>query len=139
MMMTDSGMGARIVPQHHDNHAPMRLSERLRRLAPYFAPSRFGFALAIVGTIVAAATEPLIPALMQPLLDRGFQQGGLPLWLVPVVVIGIFAVRGIAGFVAQYGLSWAANARRRVDAAGACSASSCRRSRRCSRPIRRAA
>jgi subfamily B ATP-binding cassette protein MsbA len=86
----------------------MRLSERLRRLAPYFAPSRFGFALAIGGTVVAAATEPLIPALLQPLLDRGFQGGALPLWLVPVTVIGVFAVRGVAGFVAQYGLSWGA-------------------------------
>lgn len=86
----------------------MSLAARLRRLAPYFAPSRAGFIVAILGTVVAAATEPLIPALMQPLLDQGFQAGRLPLWVVPVAVIGIFVVRGVAGFVAQYGLSWAA-------------------------------
>ena len=84
------------------------LVSRLRPLRPYFGAGRWGFIVAIIGTLVAAATEPLIPALMQPLLDRGFQQDSLPLWLVPVVVIGIFAVRGIAGFSAQYGLSWAA-------------------------------
>ncbi len=84
------------------------LRSRLKRLAPYTAASRWGFVVAIAGTIVAAATEPLIPALMQPLLDRGFRGDGLPLWLVPVAVIGIFALRGSAGFVAQFGLSRAA-------------------------------
>ena len=33
----------------------------------------------------------------------------MPLWLIPLAVIGIFAVRSAAGFVAQYGLSWTAN------------------------------
>jgi ATP-binding cassette, subfamily B, bacterial MsbA len=85
------------------------LKVRLRRIAPFFAESHLGFALVIVGAVVGAATEPLIPALMQPLLDSGFKAGTLPLWLVPVAIIGIFAVRGFAGFIAQYGLSWAAS------------------------------
>jgi subfamily B ATP-binding cassette protein MsbA len=85
------------------------LKVRLRRIAPYFAESRMGFALVVVGALVGAATEPLIPALMQPLLDSGFKAGTLPLWLIPVAIIGLFAVRGLAGFVAQYGLSWAAS------------------------------
>lgn len=83
--------------------------QRLARLWPYFMHGRWGFALAITGAIVGAATEPMIPALMQPLLDRGFQGRELPLWLVPVTIVGLFAVRGLAGFVAQYGLAWAAN------------------------------
>ena len=66
-------------------------------------------ALAFAGAAIAAATEPAIPALMKPLLDAGFQQGALPLWLVPVAIIGLFALRGCAGFMAQYGLAWAAN------------------------------
>ncbi len=86
---------------------PLKL--RLRRIAPFFAESHLGFALVIVGAVIGAATEPLIPALMQPLLDSGFKAGTLPLWLVPVAIIGIFAVRGLAGFIAQYGLSWAAS------------------------------
>ena len=68
-----------------------------------------GLALAFAGAAIAAATEPAIPALMKPLLDAGFQQGALPLWLVPVAIIGLFALRGCAGFMAQYGLAWAAN------------------------------
>ncbi len=83
--------------------------QRLRRLAPYFAGTRRGFVLVVVGAAVAAATEPMIPALLKPLLDSGFKAGTLNLWLVPLAVIGLFVVRGLAGFVAQYGLTWSAN------------------------------
>jgi ATP-binding cassette, subfamily B, bacterial MsbA len=84
------------------------LRQRIARIAPYFRDSRGGFAAAIAGAVVGAATEPMIPALLQPLLDRGFSgTGGLPLWLIPVVVISLFLVRGAAGFVAQYALSMA--------------------------------
>ncbi|MEO7337349.1 MAG: ABC transporter transmembrane domain-containing protein, partial [Caldimonas sp.] len=82
---------------------------RMQRIAPYFAGTRMGFVMVIVGAIVAAATEPAIPALLKPLLDSGFKAGTLKLWLVPVAIIGIFVVRGLAGFIAQYGLSWSAN------------------------------
>jgi subfamily B ATP-binding cassette protein MsbA len=94
-------------PLHHDF---MRtLLQRLARIAPYFRDSRAGFGVAMLAAVIVAATEPMIPALMQPLLDRGFGANGLPLWLIPVAVIGLFAVRGGAGFVAQYMLSWGAN------------------------------
>ena len=83
--------------------------QRLRRLWPYFAGSRVGVMLVLGGALVGALTEPLIPAMMQPLLDSGFNSDRLPLWLIPLVVIGIFALRSGAGFVAQYGLAWSAN------------------------------
>ena len=82
---------------------------RLARIAPYFANTRLAFALVVLGALVAAITEPVIPGLMKPLLDNGFKAGQIPLWAVPVAVIGLFAVRGAAGFIAQYGLAWAAN------------------------------
>ena len=82
---------------------------RLARLAPFFKDSHKGLVLAVVGAVIGAATEPMIPALMKPLLDNGFKAGTLPLWLIPVAVIGLFAIRGFAGFIAQYGLAWAAN------------------------------
>ena len=90
-----------------DAQPPLR--QRLARIAPYFADTKRGLALAAAGAMVAAATEPLIPALMQPLLDSGFQDGTLPLWAIPLAVIGLFALRGLAGFASQYGLAWAAN------------------------------
>ena len=85
------------------------LKARLARIAPFFRTSRPGFVLAIVGSLVGALTEPAIPALLKLLLDRGFADRHLSLWLVPVAIIGLFAIRGLAGFLAQYGLAWAAN------------------------------
>ncbi|HMM84119.1 MAG: lipid A export permease/ATP-binding protein MsbA [Gammaproteobacteria bacterium] len=83
------------------------LRQRLARIAPYFRSSRKGFVAAIAAAVVGAATEPMIPALLQPLLDRGFSAGGIPLWTIPVAIIGLFLVRGGAAFVTQYALSWA--------------------------------
>jgi subfamily B ATP-binding cassette protein MsbA len=85
------------------------LLQRLAHVAPYFRESRGAFAVAMVAAIVGAATEPMIPALMQPLLDRGFGGRGLSLWLIPLAIVALFAVRGSAGFIAQYMLSWGAN------------------------------
>src|SRR5512137_2614003 len=85
------------------------LLQRLARLLPYLRTSRLGLAAAAVGSLIGAATEPAIPALMKPLLDQGFTGGTLSLWMVPLAIIGLFAVRGVAGFAAQYGLAWTAN------------------------------
>ncbi|HEY2189511.1 MAG TPA: lipid A export permease/ATP-binding protein MsbA [Caldimonas sp.] len=89
--------------------ARRRLGERLRRVAPYFADCRRGFVLALVGAVIAAATEPAIPALLKILLDDGVKESAIPLWTVPIAVIGLTFIRGLAGFVSQYGLAWAAN------------------------------
>ena len=81
-----------------------------KRLLSYTKPYKAGFALALLGMIVAAATEPLFPAMLKPLLDEGFVgSGGIPIWIVPVALIGIFVVRGIATFTSSYALAWVAN------------------------------
>ncbi len=85
------------------------LRARLRRLTPYFSGHRLAWVLAFGGAIVAALTEPLIPALLKPLLDSGFTEGTLDLWLVPVAIIGVFIVRGLAVFASQYALTRIAN------------------------------
>lgn len=50
---------------------------------------------------IAACTEPMIPAALKPLLDRGFTKGSLSVWIIPVTLIALFGVRGIAGFIAE--------------------------------------
>lgn len=86
------------------------LKTRLARIAPYFANSRRGFVLMGLGSIVGAATEPMLPALMKIFFDSGsFKAPTFPLWIIPAVIISLFAVRGLAGLVAQYGLAWSAN------------------------------
>ena len=81
----------------------------LRRLAPYFGHTRWALGLAAIGTVIGSATEPMIPALLKPLLDRGFQAGSLEIWVVPAALILLFAVRGLSGFVAQVALARVAN------------------------------
>ncbi len=91
------------------NQQELSYLKRMRRLWPYFGKQRGVWALAFLATLVAAATEPLIPALFQPLLDDGFAENKLPLWSVPAAIIGIFLVRGMAFFVSQYALARIAN------------------------------
>jgi ATP-binding cassette, subfamily B, bacterial MsbA len=85
------------------------LLQRFARITPYLRAGRMGLVVAALASLVGAATEPLIPALMQPLLDKGFTGNSLPLWSIPVFIIGLFTVRGAAGFVADYALAWTAN------------------------------
>jgi len=61
--------------------------------------------LVAISAIVGAATEPMIPALLKPLLDRGFQQGELEIWTVPASLLLLFGVRGLAGYISQIGLT----------------------------------
>ena len=85
------------------------LLRRLARVWPYFSGSRSGWALAIGATIVASATEPFVPALLKPLLDRGFQQDSFNLWLVPLTLMMLFIIRGLSGFLAQLALAKVTN------------------------------
>lgn len=82
---------------------------RIARVWPYFSGSRAGWAIAIGATIVASATEPFIPALLKPLLDRGFQTDTFSLWLVPLVLMLLFTLRGLSGFLAQFALAKVTN------------------------------
>jgi ATP-binding cassette, subfamily B, bacterial MsbA len=82
-----------------------RLQAMLRRLRPYVQGNAAYVTLIVIAVIVTAITEPLVPAMMKPLLDRGFGSNRLALWIVPVALIGLFALRGLSTFVAKYGTS----------------------------------
>ncbi len=80
------------------------------RLLNYVRPYWKVFAVGIVGMVLLAASEPLFPALMKTLLDKGFS--GQPrdnLYLAPLAVIGIFLLRGVLSFVTDYTMSWLSN------------------------------
>ena len=101
--------------QANESHGEQRatsslpLMTRLARLAVYFGHQRLAWGLAIAATLVGAVTEPMIPALLQPLLDKGFTQGTLQLWTVPLAIMGVFLIRGLAQFIGQYALAKIAN------------------------------
>src|SRR5688572_18656586 len=88
---------------------PLTLLRRLARLMTWFGGSRRWWTVGVIAALTAALTEPLMPALVKPLLDHGFSGGGLELWMVPAAAISLFAVRGMAQFVSQYALARIAN------------------------------
>lgn len=82
------------------------------RLLGYVKPYWRFFLLAIVFMAISASTEPLLPALMKPLLDSGFSghaTGIYNSWLLPFLIVGVFLIRGMFGFFADYALSWVSN------------------------------
>lgn len=85
------------------------LLDRVRRVFPYIAPVRRMWVVVLLATVVGAATEPAMPALMKPLLDNGFNRDTFNPWLVPVFLMGLFAIRGLAGFIADIALAKIAN------------------------------
>lgn len=85
------------------------LSQRLRRVYRYFLQPLGAWWITIVSMVVVAMTEPMIPALLKPLLDSGFQQSRLELWQVPAALLALFGVRGLAVFAGQVCLAKVAN------------------------------
>ncbi len=81
------------------------LFRRMARLWPFFGRPASVWAIAAGATLLLALSEPLIPALLQPLLDRGFQKAALPLWVVPVSLVLLFGVRGLCSFAAQLAMT----------------------------------
>ncbi len=75
----------------------------LRHVRPYWKM----FAGALLAMAVTAATEPAIPALFKPLLDGSFvKKDPDMIRLIPLVMIALFVVRGLADFAATYGMNW---------------------------------
>jgi subfamily B ATP-binding cassette protein MsbA len=88
----------------------MNLKLTAKRLFTYARPHKWGGLLGILAFFLSAAMEPLLPALLHQMLDTGFTGDlGYPLWLVPVVIVGLFAVRVTLAFAGKYLLGWASS------------------------------
>ena len=83
----------------------MNIQDRqiLFRLLRYLKPHYKLFVAAILTTVVIAASETSMPALMKPLLDDGFS-GKLngTLWLIPFMLVGLAMVRSLSQFASSY-------------------------------------
>ena len=81
-----------------------------KRLLVYARPYYKALVLGSVLAALSAATEPLLPALMKPMLDEGFKFGEQsPLIWLPFAVVGIFFLRGALGFASTYLMAWVQN------------------------------
>jgi ATP-binding cassette, subfamily B, bacterial MsbA len=80
------------------------------RLLGYVKPYWRTFAISILGMAVTAATEPLLPALLKPMLDGTFiHKDDTVIKLAPLIILLIFFVRGVASFIGTYAIGWVGN------------------------------
>jgi len=77
------------------------------RLLGYLRPYRIPFALALLATAVIASTDPAIAGLMKPLLDGSFvDRDPAAIRFFPLVLVGLFVIRGIASYLSGVGMAW---------------------------------
>ncbi len=89
--------------------ATMTSRDLYLRLLRYVKPHRRVFAISLAGTVVLALTEPAIAALLQPLLDGSFvAKDPDHIRGVPLLLIGLFLVRGIADYTSTVAMKWVA-------------------------------
>ncbi|QWE01946.1 lipid A export permease/ATP-binding protein MsbA [Polynucleobacter sp. JS-JIR-II-b4] len=75
----------------------------LNRLITYLKPHISLIIGSLLAMALVAGAETSIPALMKPLLDRGFTgQLNSKLWQVPVFLVGLALVRSLAQFLSSY-------------------------------------
>jgi subfamily B ATP-binding cassette protein MsbA len=78
-----------------------------RRLLAYVTPHWHAFVIASVSLVVVAATEVGVAALMKPMLDGTFvERDPVTIKWVPIGLVAIFLVRGIATYLAGYSMAW---------------------------------
>jgi len=77
------------------------------RLLSYVRPHWRAFAVSIFTMVILAATEPVLPALMKPMLDGSFvEKDPMVIKWVPIALVVFFMFRGIVLFLSGYSVSY---------------------------------
>lgn len=86
----------------------MENSTVIKRLLNIVRPYRSRALLALLAMAGTASTQPMLVKAMQTLIDNGFgeQRVAFSLWLVPAILISIFALRGFFTFSTAYLNNW---------------------------------
>ncbi len=80
----------------------MKTSEVYRRLMGYVLPHWKSFAAAVFGMAIYASTDPGLAALLKPMLDGSFvEKDPQTIKMVPLILIGIFIVRGVSSYLSN--------------------------------------
>ncbi len=80
------------------------------RLIQTIRPYRSVVALSVLAMVVAAALEPVLPALLKPLVDQNLiAKNTETQWWVPVALVLSFMAKGVAEYVANVASQWIAN------------------------------
>lgn len=79
-----------------------------RRLMSYAKPYRLGFIMAILGMIGYALIDVYFINEFETFIDRGITEKDQDYFFwAPIVVVLLFAIRGVFNFISSYSLSWA--------------------------------
>ncbi len=88
----------------------MQAPQLYARLLGHLQPYRKQFAYTVLAMVVLAATEPMLPALMKPMLDGSFvDKDPDMIRLIPLALVALAVVRGLSMFGSDFGLEWVAN------------------------------
>jgi subfamily B ATP-binding cassette protein MsbA len=92
---------------HSASEPPASGWQTYRRLLGYTRQYVRLLVIAIIGMVGAALTEVAFAALMKPLLDGSFvNRDPATIHAMPLLLLGVFAVRMVAEFVSGYGMAW---------------------------------
>ncbi|MEF3081111.1 lipid A export permease/ATP-binding protein MsbA [Luteimonas sp. SMYT11W] len=77
-----------------------------RRLLQFATDYRGLLSVALVGMLIEAAAGGAFTKMMEPIIDETFvgENAGVNLWL-PAAIIGLFVMRGVAGYLADYNMA----------------------------------
>ncbi len=89
------------------NNAELSSRQLYLRLLGHVRPYWRQFAVAVGAMVLMAISEPAIPALLKPLLDGTFvTKDPASMKWTPILLVGLFFVRGFANFTADVAFEW---------------------------------
>jgi subfamily B ATP-binding cassette protein MsbA len=95
--------------QNVETSTPANSRQLYRRLLAYVKPHWKIFTASIIAMILLGTSDALFAALLKPLLDGSFvDKDPDSIRMMPLLVIGIFILRGITSFISTVSLNWIA-------------------------------
>lgn len=77
------------------------------RLLKHVRPYWKAFGVAIAFTVFLAATEPAIPYLMEPLMDKAFvERDEQYMFWMPIALLLLYVIRGLSAFISRVAFQW---------------------------------
>jgi ATP-binding cassette, subfamily B, bacterial MsbA len=86
-----------------------RRSDTLKRLGSVLWPYRGVMLISILAMVLTAALEPVLPALLKPLVDSSLiAKDPKAQWLIPLALMVAFTLKGITDYISQVAGQWVA-------------------------------
>jgi len=80
------------------------------RLMNYVAPYWLVFTVVLLGMVLMAITDSMLPALIKPMLDDVIvNKNQESMQLIPLAIIVLFVVRGVASYIGGHAINWVSN------------------------------